>query len=116
VLFTFDFAGINDNTGFATRAQVLKRIFDWFDDTPTATVAAASFSAGRSVQLQARMKAPAGLKAAQYQWQVGSATLKPTTRSTTYTFPHAGKYRVRVQVTDSLGHTAVSAWKTVTVH
>jgi hypothetical protein len=115
VLFTFDFAGINNNTGFATREQVLKRIFDWWDDTPTATVSASIFPARKKVQLKSSLKALAGATAAEYAWQVGKTSLKPTTKPTTYTFPRAGKYAIRVQVTDSLGHTALSVWKTVTV-
>jgi subtilisin family serine protease len=116
VLFTFDFAGINDNTGFATRQQVLKRVFDWFDDTPTTSVVSAGYRAGRAVKLRASLKALAGVRATQYVWQVGTATLKPTTGLTSYTFPRPGKYRIRAQVTDSLGHTAVSGWKSITAH
>jgi subtilisin family serine protease len=115
VLFTFDFAGINDNTGFATRQQVLQRVFDWLNDTPKAAVAASSFASQRRVRLKARLSALAGVKIVQYEWQVGSTTLKPTTKPTVYTFSHAGKYRIRVQLMDSLGHTAVSPWKSVTV-
>ena len=116
ILFTFDFAGINDNTGNATRAQVLKRVFQWLDDKLSATVSSRSFSAGRRVTLTAKLKDSAGAHAVQYVWQIGGTKLKATSKPTTYTFPSAGRYKVKVQVTDSLGHSTVSPPTTVTVH
>lgn len=115
VLFAFGFEGINDNTGYATRAQVLQRIFQWFGDTPAATVSSVRYTARKSVQLQASLRQAPGLHAVAYAWQIAGKTIKSSGKPTRYTFPHAGNYRVRVMITDSLGHTAVSAWKTVTV-
>jgi hypothetical protein len=115
VLFSFGFEGINDNTGYATRDQVMTRIFQWFDDHPSVQVASASYVAGKSVTLRARLTASPGVRAATYAWQVGGVMLKPSKSPTQYRFPHAGRYRLRVLITDGLGHAAVSAWKTVTV-
>ncbi len=115
VLFSFGFEGINDNTGYATREQVLRRIFQWFGDTPTAQVIHTSYAAHRSVNLRATLKSGAGVKAVQYAWEVGTQLLKATPAPTTFTFPHAGNFRVRVQITDSLGHQAVSPWTVVKV-
>jgi hypothetical protein len=113
VLFSFGFEGINSNTGYATREQVLGRILQWFDDHPTAKVVAIHPSHGQRVQLRASLGG--GQKAAQYVWQVGSQTLKGTETPTTYTFPHAGTYKIRVLITDALGHSAVSPSAKVTV-
>ncbi|HEX6507889.1 MAG TPA: S8 family serine peptidase, partial [Chloroflexota bacterium] len=115
VLFAFGFEGINNNTGYATREQVMQRIFQWFADKPVATVGQASFRAGVRVQLKATLKAGAGIHAASYTWQIGSRTLNATSNPTTHVFAHAGTYRLRVQITDSVGHVAVSGWKTVRV-
>ena len=79
VLFSFGFEGINDNTGYATRAQVLQRIFQWFGDKPSATVASTHYVARRPVQLKATLHAGAGIHAAAYAWQIGSVKLKLTT-------------------------------------
>lgn len=115
VLFSFDFAGINDNTGYATREQVLKRIFDWFVDKPTVAVKTLSAHAGSRTQLKATLHAVAGLHAVKYQWQIGSKTLAATKKPTVYTFPHPGTFKFKVLVTDSLGHKAVSSMKKITV-
>ena len=115
VTFAFGFEGINDNTGYATRAQVLQRIFQWFGDKPSATVVSTHYAAGRSVQLKATLHVGSGIHAVAYAWQIGSVKLKPTAKPTPYTFPHAGTYKLRVQVTDSLGHTAVSPVKSIKV-
>jgi hypothetical protein len=112
VLFTFGFEGINDNTGYATRDQVLRRIFQWFDDRPTALVSGRSYRAGRQIRLKGGLNA--GDRAEQYTWQIGSRTLPTTGRPTSYRFARPGKYRVRVQITDWLGHTAVSPWTVIT--
>jgi subtilisin family serine protease len=116
VLFTFDFAGINDNTGYATRAQVLKRIFQWFGDTPTVKVVTSTAVAHQRTQLRVGLKSKAGGVAAQFQWKIGSKTLAASSKPVTYTFPKPGSYKVRVLVTDKLGHKTLSAVKTVTVH
>jgi hypothetical protein len=116
VTFAFGFEGINDNTGYATRAQVLQRIFQWFGDKPTATVVSTHYAAQRSVQLRAALHAGSGgTHPVAYAWQIGSVKLKSTAKPTVHTFPHAGSYKLRVQVTDSLGHIAVSAFKTIKV-
>jgi hypothetical protein len=115
VLFSFGFEGINDNTGYATRAQVLQRIFQWFGDKPTAAVAAVHYPAHRTVQLKATVRAGAGVHPAAYIWRIGSKIVKSGAKPATYNFPRAGTYNLRVQVTDSLGHVAVSATKRIKV-
>jgi minor extracellular serine protease Vpr len=115
VLFSFSFEGINDNTGFATRAQVLQRVFAWLDDKAAAQVSAASYRSHTRAALKAALTGATGLTVAGYQWQVNGNTLKPTVKPTTYTFPRPGSYRLRVLLTDSLGHSEVSAVKTIHV-
>ena len=111
VLFSFGFEGINDNTGFATRAQVMRRVLSWLDDKPVAAVANRRYSARRNVTLVATLQH--GTKPVQFAWQVGGVKLKPSAHPTVYRFSRAGTYRVRVLITDDLGHTALSGWRTV---
>lgn len=113
--FSFGFEGINDNTGFATRAQVLKRVFQWLDDRPKAAVSTRAYAADRRVTLGATLKTLTGVHAVSYQWTIGSSTLKATARTTTYSFTRRGVVRARVLITDSLGHNALSPWTNVTV-
>jgi hypothetical protein len=115
VLFSFGFEGINNNTGYATRAQVLKRIFQWFNDQPRASVAQVHYAAGKSLVLRAALKSNVGARPGAYRWQIGSQTLTATSRPTTHRFARAGTYRVRVLITDILGHSALSPWVKLTV-
>jgi hypothetical protein len=116
VFFSFGFEGINNNTGYATRDQVLSRIFAWFNDHPTARVVSLHPAAHTAVRFKAQLHAGKGIKAAAYQWQVNGQKLSTTSTSQTYRFPHAGRYQLRVQITDSLGHVAMSPPATITVH
>jgi hypothetical protein len=113
VLFSFGFEGINDNTGYATRDQVLKRVFQWLDETSSARVGTATYRALSTVQLNGVLHATSGALPAAFTWQIGSQTLRTTSRPTTYRFPHAGTYRVRVLINDTLGHVALSPWTNV---
>jgi hypothetical protein len=115
VTFSFGFEGINNNTGFSTREQVLRRIFQWFNDKPAAKVVAVHYAAGKSVRLQAKVKSNVGAHGAAFQWQIGSTKLKPTAGPTLHRFPRAGTYRMRVLVTDSMGHASLSPWAKVRV-
>lgn len=115
VYFSFDFAGINNNTGYATREQVLQRVFAWLEDTPSVTIGTRVARARKAVRLQATLKTVSGFKAARFVWQVNGKTLKATSRPVSYAFPRAGVYRLRVQVTDTLGHNVVSSVRNVRV-
>lgn len=114
VFFSFGFEGINSNTGYATRVQVLQRIFQWFNDQPRAQVTVGHPPAFTRVRLGARLTHTAS-HAVTFQWQIGKSILRPTTGSTSYRFARRGQYRVRVAITDLLGHSAVSPWTTITV-
>jgi hypothetical protein len=113
LLFSFGFEGINDNTGYATRDQVLKRVLQWLYETSSARVVMTHFPVGATIRLNGVLHATQGARVAAYTWQVGNQTLKTSSRPTAYRFPHAGTYRVRVQIDDTLGHVAVSPWTKV---
>lgn len=115
VFFSFDFAGINNNTGYSTREQVLRRVLAWLDDSPTARVVQTRFSARRAVQLKAAVRSAAGSHIVKVAWQVGSRTLRASHGPTSYRFPRPGTYRLRALVTDAVGHNALTPWTTVKV-
>ncbi|MGH2447621.1 MAG: S8 family serine peptidase [Chloroflexota bacterium] len=112
VLFSFGFEAINNNTGFATRDQVMRRIFQWFNDQPRAHVTNPQKVGKNQIRLEAKLSGP---KAATYQWQIGNKVLATSKKPTIHRFPHAGTFSVRVQVTDQLGHVAVSPWAKIKV-
>jgi len=114
VTFSFGFEGINSNTGHASRQQVLQRVLQWFDDKPSARISPLYARTGQAVRLTASLK---GTKAhaVAYNWQVGNQKLAVSATPPIYRFSHAGVYRLRVAVTDALGHVALSGWTAVTV-
>ncbi len=114
VFFSFGFEGINNNTGYATRVQVLRRIFQWFNDKPRAQVVTSQARVSSRITLQARLTHTIS-RAVTYQWQVGKTQLRPLPGNVWYRFGSRGTYKVRVAITDAMGHTTVSPWKTVRV-
>lgn len=116
VAFAFGLEAINDNTGYASREQILGRIFQWFADYPSAAVTSSSFRAGVKSKLLSRFHSSvAGVRPAVYVWEIGNHQLDMTGKTATYRFPKRGTYRIRVEVMDSLGHVALTGWKTVRV-
>lgn len=111
ITFSFGFESINSNTGYATRTQVLSRIFAWFNDHPKAAVTTSLAQAHRSWPLKLRLTGLA--RQAQVVWQVGGKRLRAVKGTAHYTFPHPGTYNLRAEVTDRLGHVAVTAWHRV---
>ncbi|PZS05247.1 MAG: hypothetical protein DLM70_06780, partial [Chloroflexi bacterium] len=114
VLFAFGFEGINSNTGYATRAQVMQRVLSWLNDVPEVFVPSLRARVRVPVFLHARLSAPAGVHPVQYTWQIEKQrviSLHPVQHS----FPRPGRFKVRVSIVDSLGHRAVSGWSAVVV-
>jgi len=112
LVFSFGFEGINNNTGYATRTQVMRRILDWFSDRPTVSVNSPQSVGGLRDRLRVRYS---GAKPIQYTWQVNGQTLAGSRMPTIHQFGTAGRYHVRVMVTDKLGHTAVSPLTWITI-
>lgn len=115
VLFTFGFEGINDNTGYATRVQVLGRILRWFGDVPHARVSRTAAGANSLVRLHVKFSSSAGAAPVAYQWQVGRGSVSTLSSGQSIVLARPARYAVRVRVVDSLGHAAISPWSTVTV-
>jgi minor extracellular serine protease Vpr len=114
VLFSFGFEGINSNTGFAMRSQVMARVLQWLFDKPITTVTTKTAVAGKPTRLLATLHGD-GTHATVYQWQIGTSTLSAKSGVVTYTFPHRGTYKIRVLITDNIGHVALSPWQQVRV-
>jgi minor extracellular serine protease Vpr len=102
IYFSFGFEGINNNTGYATRAAVLGRILNWLDDRPSVHIAQTN-----SV-IRAELTSNVGAHAVKFVWQIDSTTLHSSMNGSIR--PSARTHKVRVAVTDSLGHVAVSNW------
>jgi len=110
VYTTFGLEGVNNDTGFTTREELLQRALDWGWDNPVASVAmhmtgASQFSFAAS--LTSNIPETSGVS---YRWDFGDGTPYSTwsaSNSATHTYTNPGNYRVRVEVIDSLGNHAI---------
>lgn len=116
---SFGLEGINNDTGYNTREDVLGRILDWMDDTPQVSLEAAPVGHPMDV-VMFTATVPSGINAAtpvSYRWDFGdgssfSAGVVPNAG---YIYGTPGTYQARVEMTDSYGHSAVSDPVEVTV-
>jgi hypothetical protein len=113
---SFGFEGINSHTGFSTRAQVLDCILGWLLDDVSVQIVddPVTHSAGAMVTLRAAVTGTEGMS---YRWDFadGSPSEMTTAPQAVHAYHQPGIYHPRVEVTDALGHKAVSNPGTVSV-
>ena len=119
VCLAFGLESIDDTSGHTTRKALLRRILEWFADQPAVEIADASAANPHDlVKLAATASSnvPASVPT-RYRWDLGDGSPLVETRSASvsHVYGRAGTYHPRVEVTDSLGHTAVSNSGTVLV-
>lgn len=110
VYTTFGLEGVNNDTGFTTREELLQQSLNWGWDNPVATIkinmaGVPQFSFAAS--LTSNIGGTSGLS---YRWDFGDGT--PYTdwssnSTATHTYAKYGNYTVRVEVIDSLGNHAI---------
>ncbi|MCZ7568111.1 MAG: S8 family serine peptidase [Ardenticatenaceae bacterium] len=104
--FTLGLEGINSDTGYNTRGDLLGTALDWALDQATVTITPTVNPAGRVSYFMAGLESSVGAEGATYRWDFGDGShYSPTTGSATagHTYSAAGIYTVRVEATDSLG-------------
>ncbi|UCC62773.1 MAG: S8 family serine peptidase [Anaerolineae bacterium] len=116
----FGLEGVNNDTGYATRDQLLGALFDWLDDEMTVTFDEASYFVSSdfgSATLNATMTSSLGADAVFYRWDFGDGTgIAFTTDPTvSHQYLEKGFYWARVEAMDAYGHKAVSDPVLVTV-
>ncbi len=110
VYTTFGLEGVNNDTGFTTREELLQRALDWGWDNPVASVAMHMTGASQfsfTASLTSNIPETSGVS---YRWDFGDGTPYSAwsdNSSTTHTYANPGKYTVRVEVIDSLGNHAI---------
>jgi minor extracellular serine protease Vpr len=107
----FGLEGVNDTTGFTTKAQVAKRTLNWLLDAIDVSLSAHRLN-GKRFELTAAATSSVGANFTQFSWDFGdkSEVKKTTSPSVTHTFKNCGadkKCEVKVEVTDNLGHRAI---------
>ncbi len=110
---SFGIEGINDNTGYATKADVTSKVLSWLSDDVTVSVTGPTTATiGTPISLAASGRSSASdATFTRYRWDFGDGTtVQDTLRpSVFHTYSRPGTYRVRVEATDSYGHQAMTA-------
>jgi minor extracellular serine protease Vpr len=104
--FSFGLEGVNNDTGFNTREDLLGSALNWAWDTATASIEAKPMPAGQVSYFTAGMDSTFGGDGVTYRWDFGDGT--PFTNAYTsatsgHTYATPGIYTVRVEATNGLG-------------
>jgi len=117
---SFGLEGVNNDTGFNTREELLDRLLNWMDDEVSVQFTAASFKAsGPYAPATVTVNATTSVTTTTtgytnevllYRWDFGDGSPIQTTTVPTATHGYAnfGFYQVYVEVTDGFGHKAVA--------
>ncbi|HEV3478081.1 MAG TPA: S8 family serine peptidase [Gaiellaceae bacterium] len=101
--------GVEGLASGATPAQLGDRTFDWLLDRIDVGLASASIGRGKRSTLRASASSSVGAAITKYRWDFGDRSRWVTTGGPTVThkFRRSGTFDVRIEATDSLGHTSV---------
>jgi subtilisin family serine protease len=114
VYTTFGLEGVNNDTGFTTREELLQRALNWGWDNPVASVAKSRTSTSQFSFTASLTSNIPGTSGVSYRWDFGDGTRYSTwsaNSNTTHTYANPGNYNVRVEVIDSLGNHAIGTSK-----
>lgn len=111
--FAFGLEGINNNTGYTTRAELLRRSLDWLRDEVNVTLASPAVGGPhRPVTLSCEATSSLGAAMQGYRWRVGSGdgarVFTSAGPQVQVSFDEHGVYPVMVEATDALGHRAIA--------
>ena len=115
--FSFGLEGVNNDTGFNTREDLLGSALNWAWDKATASIEAKMMPAGQVSYFTAEMDSTFGGSGVTYRWDFGDGTPFTnvyTSATSGHTYAAPGIYTVRVEATNGLG-TRVIGETTVTV-
>jgi subtilisin family serine protease len=101
--------GIEGLTSGTTAGQLGDRTMDWLLDKVTVGLASKSIGHGKRVPLTASATSSVGAAITKYRWDFGDRSNYVTTTGPTVThkFSRSGTFDVRIEATDSLGHTSI---------
>ncbi|MBC8422412.1 MAG: S8 family serine peptidase, partial [Chloroflexi bacterium] len=110
IYLSFGFEGINNDTGYTTREELMGELFNWLTDEVAVTMGSAEGMVNDLITLSADASSSVGAGAVQYRWDFGdgSDVAVSATPSVVHVYTSGGTYTARVEVTDEYGHKAVS--------
>jgi subtilisin family serine protease len=109
----FGLEGVNSNTGFNTRQELMQALFNWQDDMVSVHFDAVSYFTPAPfgyVDFTASMTSSEGGYALNYRWDFGdgSDVLLTSSPMASHQYQKFGIYQAYVEVIDSFSHKAVS--------
>jgi hypothetical protein len=109
----FGLEGVRNDTGGASRAQLLQSLLYWHVARPTVKVSGpvTVSDVNKLTTLTATAQSNVPTTFLRYRWDFGdgSPILESTEATVVHQYKKAGTYNPRVEVTDSWGHKAISA-------
>jgi uncharacterized repeat protein (TIGR01451 family) len=117
IYLSFGFEGINNDTGFTTREELMGGLLNWLTDEVEVSLAPAEGRVNEVITLDATFASSVGAEAVQYRWDFGDGSdiAVSSSPSVIHVYETEGTYYAQVEVTDSYGHTAVSEQAMVVV-
>jgi subtilisin family serine protease len=115
VAMGFGLEGIN-TTASASRADLVQRTLNWLLDEITVTARPTAVDSDGRATFVVKASSSVGAKLTSFRWDFGDGSPLVTTDQpvTKHRYQQQGHYRVRVEVTDDLGHRVVDS-RTVTI-
>ena len=106
IYFTFGLEGVNDDTGFNTREDLLGAALNWSWDEAEGSITVTPAAPGQVTTFTADVTSEFGGDGVTYRWDFGDDT--PFTNAYTsatagHTYAKPGLYTVRVEITNQLG-------------
>lgn len=104
--FSFGLEGVNSDTGFNTREDLLGAALDWANDSASAAIDAKVNGLNAVSMFTATVTSNLGGDGASYRWDFGDGsdfTDANASRFSGHTYTEAGNYTVRVEATNELG-------------
>ncbi|MGC9333253.1 MAG: S8 family serine peptidase, partial [Anaerolineae bacterium] len=116
----FGLEGVNDDTGYSTRSELIDLLFNWLDDEVTVAFDQDSYFVSRGFDLadfSATLTSSLGGDAVYYRWDFGDGSGIEVTSgpATSHQYQQCGFYTAWVEAMDVYGHKAVGEPVTVEV-
>lgn len=118
---SFGLEGVNNNTGFNSREELMDRLLSWYDDQVSVSLdQPAYFVSGPNKPITVTATAATSVmttttgfqnRVLLYRWDFGDGTAIQETDTpwAAHGYANSGQYNVRVEVIDAFGHHALSA-------
>lgn len=106
--YSFGLEGINHNAGRTTRDELLSRSLDWLLDEVSVSLEPVVSSPKDPTRIECQATSSVGAEVVSYRWRLGSEIVAGSQPSVICAFDDRGSHPVAVEVTDALGHKAIT--------